>query len=79
VATWSQSFLAQLDRVRLVQDPASWRAPEPIRTALAKLEQVMDPQPRPAARKPSECQGLRAGGSQRDRIKAASSATSSVK
>ena len=79
VASWSQSFLSQLDRVASVQDPVSWRAPEPIRTALAKLEQVMDPQPRPAARKPRECRGLRAEGPQRDRTRDASSVPSSVK
>ena len=79
VASWSQSFLSQLDRVTSGHDPASWRAPESIRTALAKLEQVTDPPSRPAARKPKECRGLRAEGPERDRIRQASSATSSVK
>jgi trehalose 6-phosphate synthase len=78
VASWSQSFLSQLDRVRSVEDPATWRAPEPIRTALAKLEQVMGRRPmgrrpRAASRKPKECQGLRAGASERDRVPETSS------
>jgi trehalose 6-phosphate synthase len=73
VASWSQSFLSQLDRVRSVENPATWRAPEPIRTALAKLEQVMDRPPRPTSRKPKECQGLRAGAPERDRIREAGS------
>ena len=79
VASWSQSFLSQLDRVASGLDPASWRTPEPIRTALAKLEQVTDPQLRPAARKPKECRGLQTEGGQRDRVKEASSVTSSLK
>jgi len=37
VVAWCRSFIAQLERVRS-NDPASWRAPEPIRTALAKLQ-----------------------------------------
>jgi len=37
VVAWCRSFLAQLERVRS-NDPASWRAPEPIRAALAKLQ-----------------------------------------
>ena len=40
MTSWSQSFLSQLERVRSDDDPAGWRSPEPIRTALAKLEQV---------------------------------------
>jgi trehalose 6-phosphate synthase len=79
VASWSQSFLSQLDRVASGHDPASWRTPEPIRTALAKLEQVTDPQPRPAARKPKECRGLRTEGPQHDRVREASSVTNSIK
>ena len=38
VVAWCRSFLAQLERVRSSNDPASWRAPEPIRAALAKLQ-----------------------------------------
>jgi trehalose 6-phosphate synthase len=46
VSSWSQSFLAQLERMRSGDDPASWRSPEPIRSALEKLKQVAsDPQP----------------------------------
>jgi len=37
VVAWCRSFIAQLERVRS-NDPASWRAPEPIRAALAKLQ-----------------------------------------
>jgi trehalose 6-phosphate synthase len=37
VVAWCRSFIAQLERVRS-NDPASWRAPEPIRSALAKLQ-----------------------------------------
>jgi trehalose 6-phosphate synthase len=38
VRNWYQSFLAQLERVRAADDPTRWRSPEPIRTALEKLE-----------------------------------------
>jgi trehalose 6-phosphate synthase len=38
VIAWSQSFLAQLERVRSKNGPESWRSPEPIRSALAKLQ-----------------------------------------
>src|SRR5262249_24456333 len=79
VASWSQSFLSQLDRVASVQDPASLRAPEPIRTALAKLGEVIGPQPRRAARKARACRGLRAEGPQPDRIREPSSVPNSVK
>src|SRR5262245_7668695 len=37
VVAWCRSFIAQLERVRS-NDPAGWRAPEPIRSALAKLQ-----------------------------------------
>jgi trehalose 6-phosphate synthase len=37
-AAWCQAFLAQLERVRSDDDPASWRSPEPIRAALEKLQ-----------------------------------------
>jgi trehalose 6-phosphate synthase len=59
-ASWSQSFLSQLERVRTdVDDPAGWRSPEPIRTALEKLGQVMGSRPRPGSRKPKDYQAHR--------------------
>jgi trehalose 6-phosphate synthase len=66
VTSWSGSFLSQLERVRSGDDPATWRSPEPIRTALEKLErvnleQVVGSRPRPASRKHKDHQG-------RDRI-----------
>jgi trehalose 6-phosphate synthase len=36
-SAWCRSFLAQLERVRGVDDPSNWRSPEPIRAALEKL------------------------------------------
>jgi hypothetical protein len=60
VTSWSESFLAQLERVRSGDDPAGWRSPESIRSALAKLEQTMDtpqPQPPPGSRKHKDYQG----------------------
>jgi len=59
VASWSQSFLSQLERVRSNDDPAGWQSPEPIRTALEKLEQVMGSSPRPGSRKHKDYQGHR--------------------
>jgi len=38
VVAWCRSFLAQLERIRGNNDPVSWRAPETIRAALAKLQ-----------------------------------------
>jgi trehalose 6-phosphate synthase len=54
VASWSQSFLSQLERVRSDDDPAGWRSPEPIRAALERLGTVKEPpgaSPRPGTRK----------------------------
>jgi trehalose 6-phosphate synthase len=51
VASWCQAFLSQLERVPSDDDPASWRSPESIRSAMAKLEHAMGPEPRPASRK----------------------------
>jgi trehalose 6-phosphate synthase len=51
VASWCQAFLSHLERVPAEDDPAGWRSPESIRTALAKLENAMGPEPRPASRK----------------------------
>ena len=47
VRSWSQAFLAHLERVRSAEDPSRWRSPEPIRAALEKLEGAMGPQPPP--------------------------------
>jgi trehalose 6-phosphate synthase len=38
VNRWCQSFLAQLERTPTADDPSSWQSPEPIRSALARLE-----------------------------------------
>jgi trehalose 6-phosphate synthase len=54
-ASWAQSFLSQLERVRSGDDPAGWRSPEPIRAALERLGKVEGPSPsesqRPGSRK----------------------------
>ena len=42
IASWSNSFLSQLERVRSGDDPSTWRSPEPIRAALKKLEETAD-------------------------------------
>ena len=44
VMSWSESFLAKLERVRSADDPLGWRSPEPIRTALAKLQATAPPE-----------------------------------
>jgi trehalose 6-phosphate synthase len=35
---WCQSFLAQLERTRSVNNPSNWKSPDPIRAALEKLQ-----------------------------------------
>ena len=40
VTSWAESFLSQLERMRVSDDPASCRSPEPIRSALEKLGQA---------------------------------------
>jgi hypothetical protein len=57
VASWCQAFLSQLERAPADDDPASWRSPESITTALAKLDHAMGPEPRPASRKSRNHQG----------------------
>ena len=52
VASWAASFLSQLERMRSSDDPASWRSPEPIRSALEKLGQAEE-QARPDGRRPA--------------------------
>jgi trehalose 6-phosphate synthase len=43
VSAWSQSFLDYLKRVRSSGEPASWRSPESIQTALQELQQSTRP------------------------------------
>jgi trehalose 6-phosphate synthase len=46
-AAWSQSFLAQLERVRGNEDPSTWQPPEPIRGALRRLQKSESGRRRP--------------------------------
>jgi trehalose 6-phosphate synthase len=45
-ADWCRSFLARLERLGSADDPSRWRASEPIRAALEKLQQATPPQRR---------------------------------
>jgi trehalose 6-phosphate synthase len=54
VTSWCQAFLSRLESTSSDDDPANLHPPESIRTALAKLEHALGPQPKPASRKAKE-------------------------
>jgi trehalose 6-phosphate synthase len=45
-AAWCHSFLAQLERIRSLNDPSSWRSPDLIGAALERLHQSTGRRPR---------------------------------